>query len=64
MNIWIGKITTQQVEQRVANGPLRLVNQTGKKVPYGIKPNFPVTRQDLPELNATTLHTVDRLLSS
>ncbi|WP_205521423.1 Crp/Fnr family transcriptional regulator [Phaeobacter sp. LSS9] len=64
MNTWIGKITTQQVEQRVANGPLRLINQTGNKVSYGIKPNYPVTRQDLPELTAATLHTVDRLLSS
>jgi len=63
MNNRIVEMATQQVEQRVANALLRLVNQTGRKVPDGIEIDFPITRQDLSELTATTLHTVSRLLS-
>lgn len=57
------EMATQQVEQRVANALLRLINQTGRKVDGGIEIDFPITRQDLSELTATTLHTVSRLLS-
>jgi CRP-like cAMP-binding protein len=57
------EMATQQVEQRVANALLRLINQTGRKVEGGIEIDFPITRQDLSELTATTLHTVSRLLS-
>ena len=63
MNTHIVELATQQVEQRVANALLRLVNQTGRKVDGGIEINFPITRQDLSELTATTLHTISRLLS-
>lgn len=63
MNNRIVEMATQQVEQRVANAVLRLVNQTGRKVGDGIEIDFPITRQDLSELAATTLHTVSRLLS-
>ena len=63
MNNRIVEMATQQVEQRVANALLRLVNQTGRKVEDGIEVDFPITRQDLSELTATTLHTVSRLLS-
>ncbi len=63
MNTRIVELATQQVEQRVANALLRLVNQTGRKVEDGIEIDFPITRQDLSELTATTLHTVSRLLS-
>ena len=42
----------------------QLINQTGRKVSEGIEIDFPITRQDLSELTATTLHTVSRLLSS
>lgn len=58
------EMATQQVEQRVANAILRLVNQTGRKVSDGIEIDFPITRQDLSELTATTLHTASRLLSA
>lgn len=58
------EMATQQVEQRVANALLRLINQTGRKVSDGIEIDFPITRQDLSELTATTLHTVSRLLSA
>ena len=64
LNTRIVEMTTQQVEQRVANALLRLINQTGRKVENGIEINFPITRQDLSELTATTLHTVSRLLSA
>ncbi len=63
MNTRIVEMATLQVEQRVANALLRLVNQTGRKVEDGIEIDFPITRQDLSELTATTLHTVSRLLS-
>ena len=52
------------VEQRVASALLRLIKQTGRKTPDGIEIDFPITRQDLSELTATTLHTVSRLLSA
>ena len=64
MNTRIVEMATQQVEQRVANALLRLINQTGKKGPAGIEIDFPLTRQDLSELTGTTLHTVSRLLSA
>jgi CRP-like cAMP-binding protein len=63
MNNRIVEMATQQVEQRVATALLRLINQTGRKVDIGIEIDFPITRQDLSELTATTLHTVSRLLS-
>ena len=64
MNTRIVEMATLQVEQRVANALLRLINQTGRKVPNGIEINFPITRQDLSELTGTTLHTVSRMLSA
>lgn len=63
MNTRIVEMATLQVEQRLAQALLRLVNQTGRKVEDGIEIDFPITRQDLSELTATTLHTVSRLLS-
>lgn len=63
MNTRIVELATQQVERRVANALLRLINQTGRKVDGGIEIDFPITRQDLSELTATTLHTVSRLMS-
>ena len=64
LNTQIVEMATQQVEQRVANALLRLINQTGRKAEGGIEIDFPITRQDLSELTATTLHTVSRLLSA
>ena len=64
MNNRMVELATQQVEQRVANAVLRLINQSGRKVENGIEIGFPITRQDLAELTATTLHTVSRLLSN
>lgn len=64
INNRVVELATLQVEQRVANALLRLINQTGRKVSGGIEIDFPITRQDLSELTATTLHTVSRLLSA
>lgn len=64
MNNRMVEMATLQVEQRVANALLRLINQSGRKVSDGIEIDFPITRQDLSELTATTLHTVSRLLSA
>jgi len=64
LNMRMIEMATQQVEQRVANTVLRLINQTGRKVEGGIEIDFPITRQDLSELTATTLHTVSRVLSA
>ena len=64
MNNRIVEMATQQVGQRVASALLRLVNQTGRKVEDGIEVDFPITRQDLSEMTATTLHTASRLLSA
>ncbi|MGJ5619873.1 Crp/Fnr family transcriptional regulator [Sulfitobacter sp. MF3-043] len=58
------EMATQQVEQRVANALLRLINQMGRKTENGIEVDFPITRQDLSEMTGTTLHTVSRLLSA
>ncbi len=60
----IMEMATQQVEQRISNTLLRLVNQSGRKTAAGIEISFPITRQDLSEMSGTTLHTVSRVLSS
>ncbi len=64
MNTRIVELATQQVEQRIANALLRLVNQAGRRVEEGIEIDFPISRQDLSEMTGTTLHSVSRLLSA
>lgn len=63
MSTRILELATQQVEQRIANALLRLINQSGRKVEIGIEIDFPITRQDLSEMTGATLHTVSRMLS-
>ncbi|MER8822952.1 Crp/Fnr family transcriptional regulator [Mesorhizobium sp. M0991] len=58
------EMSTEQVEQRVARGLLKLVKQSGKKTNEGILIDFPISRQDIAEMTGTTLHTVSRLLSA
>jgi CRP/FNR family transcriptional regulator, nitrogen oxide reductase regulator len=58
------EMSTEQVEQRIANTLLRLVRQSGRKTDEGIEIDFPITRQDIAEMAGTTLHTVSRLLSA
>lgn len=62
-NDWLVTLATKQVEQRVAKALLEMVRKSGRPVSAGMEISFPVTRQDLSELTATTLHTVSRLLS-
>ena len=57
------EMATQQVEQRISNALLRLINQSGRKTATGIEIDFPITRQDISEMSGTTLHTVSRVLS-
>lgn len=64
MNTRIVELSTQHVEQRVANALSRLAEQSGRKVVDGVEIDFPITRKDLSELTATTLHTVSRLMTA
>ena len=58
------EIATQRVERRIAAALLRLANQAGRRVEGGVEIPFPLSRQDLAEMTATTLHTVSRTLSA
>lgn len=60
----ITEMSTEDVERRVAHAVLRLVQQSGRKEPDGIRIDFPVSRQDIAEMTGTTLHTVSRLFSA
>lgn len=60
----IVELSTERVEQRVANALIKLVDQTGKKTEEGRLIDFPISRQDISEMTGTTLHTVSRLLST
>nr|WP_303626449.1 Crp/Fnr family transcriptional regulator [Roseovarius sp. M141] len=64
MHDQVVQMATQQVEQRVANALLRLINQMGRRTETGIEVDFPITRQDLSDMTGTTLHTVSRLMSA
>jgi len=59
----VRELSTQRVEQRVANALVRLARQAGRPVDSGVEIDFPLSRQDLAELTGTTLHTVSRILS-
>src|SRR6476661_2540224 len=58
------EMSTQQVEQRIANALLRLVKQSGRKVEHVLEIDFPISRQDIAQMTGTTLHTVSRILSA
>ena len=58
------EIATQRVERRIASALLRLANQAGRRVEAGVEIPFAMSRQDLAEMTATTLHTVSRTLSA
>lgn len=58
------ELSTERVEQRVANAVLNLAQQTGRKIDAGILIDFPISRKDISEMTGTTLHTVSRLLSA
>jgi CRP-like cAMP-binding protein len=60
----IRELSTQQVEQRVANALLRLANQAKRIGPAGTQIDFPLTRKDVAELAGTTLYSVSRILTA
>lgn len=57
------EMSTEDVERRVAHAVLRLVQQSGRADKDGLAIDFPITRQDVAEMTATTLHTVSRIFS-
>ncbi len=59
----IRELATQRVERRIARTLLRLANQTGKLTADGVLIDLPLSRQDLAEMNGTTLYTVSRTLT-
>ena len=58
------EISTEDVERRVAHTVLKLADQAGHASPGGTLIDFPLTRQDIAEMTATTLHTVSRIVSA
>lgn len=57
------QLATERVERRIAHILLRLAQQVGREIDEGILIDFPLSRQDLAEMSATTLYTVSRTLS-
>jgi CRP-like cAMP-binding protein len=58
------EISTEDVERRVAHAVLKLANEAGQASAAGMVINFPLSRQDIAEMTATTLHTVSRIMSA
>lgn len=58
----IVELSTKLVEQRIACALLRMITQSGRKVPGGVEIGFPITRQNIADMTGTTLHTVSRTL--
>lgn len=59
----VRQLSTERVERRLARCLLRLAAQTGRKIAEGVLIDLPLSRQDLAEMNGTTLYTVSRTLS-
>ncbi|MFP3941458.1 MAG: Crp/Fnr family transcriptional regulator [Thermoanaerobaculia bacterium] len=57
------ELATERVARRVARSLLRLARQAGRRTEDGVLIDMPLSRQDLAEMNGTTLYTVSRLLS-
>ena len=60
----VRELATQRVERRIARTLLRLAQQTGKKTVSGVLIDMPISRQDLAEMNGTTVYTVSRTLKN
>jgi CRP-like cAMP-binding protein len=60
----IVELSTEQVEQRIANILVRLSRSTGRRIDQGIEIDFPISRRDVAEATGTTLHNVSRILSA
>jgi CRP-like cAMP-binding protein len=57
-------LSTLKVERRIAGAVLRLAREAGRGCEAGVMIDFPLSRQDLAEMTASTLHTVSRTLSA
>jgi CRP-like cAMP-binding protein len=57
------QLATERVERRLARSILRLASQAGRKIEDGVLIDLPLSRQDLAEMNGTTLYTVSRIMS-
>ena len=60
----VRELSTEDVERRLAHALLKLAHDAGVAKKSGIEIDFPVSRQDLAEMTASTLHTVSRIMSS
>ena len=58
------EVATQRVERRIAATLLRQVRHAGRRVEGGVEIPFAISRNDLAEMTATTLHTVSRTLAA
>lgn len=58
------ELATQRVERRIAATLLRMVRQAGRRVEDGVEIPFVLSRNEIAEMNATTLHTVSRTLAA
>ncbi len=59
------EMSTQEVERRVANTVLRLIDKAGRRDGAGgTRIDFPISKQDIAEMTGTTLHTVSRILTA
>lgn len=61
----IRELSAERVQQRIARSLVRLLRQVGVKQPDGaIRLDIRLSRQDLAQLNGTTLETVSRTLTA
>ena len=60
----VRELSTEDVERRLAHTVLKLAHDAGVAKKNGVEIDFPVSRQDLAEMTASTLHTVSRIMSS
>lgn len=58
------ELATQRVERRIAGTLLRQVRHAGRRVEGGVEIPYTLTRNEIAELTATTLHTVSRTLAA
>lgn len=59
----IRELSAERVQQRVARSLVRLADKVGVAQPNGIRLDIRLSRQDLAQLNGTTLETISRTLS-
>lgn len=58
------EVATLRVERRIAATLLRMIRQVGRPVEGGVEIPFVISRNELAEMTATTLHTVSRTLAA